>query len=99
MDRKGVMCKLCEGVINMNQIKRALEKGLSREQERLINVLVGVTMASGLESKDKKECVNFLRELEMFLDGFYFDEDAEAWQEAETWQEIFDKRNRNGVKR
>ena len=52
----------------MEQIKKALEKGLSREQEKIINVLVGVTMASGLSNSEKKDCINFLRDLEMYID-------------------------------
>ena len=52
----------------MNQIKKALENGLSREQERIINVLVGVTMASGLSNTEKKDCIDFIRDVEMYID-------------------------------
>lgn len=52
----------------MNQIKKALDKGLSREQERIINLLVGVTIASGLSNSEKNECVKFIRDIEEYID-------------------------------
>jgi hypothetical protein len=52
----------------MNQIKIALDKGLSREQEKIINILVGVTMASGLSNSEKNECVKFIRDVEKYID-------------------------------
>lgn len=60
----------------MNQIKVALDKGLSEKQSRIINILVGVAMASELGKDDKKDCINFLRDLENYIDGLYdLDED------------------------
>jgi hypothetical protein len=58
----------------MNQIKTALEKGMSREQERIINILVGITMASGLEDADKRDCINFIRDVEAYIDFDGFEE-------------------------
>ena len=52
----------------MNQIKKALDKGLSREQERIINLLVGVTIASGLSNSEKNKCVKFIRDIEEYID-------------------------------
>lgn len=44
-----------------------LENGLSEKQRKIINILVGVSMASGLDREEKQECIAFLRDLEVFF--------------------------------
>jgi len=52
----------------MNQIRVALADGVSSEQSKIMNLLVGVTMGSSLYPEYKKLCVDFIRDLEKYLD-------------------------------
>lgn len=58
----------------MNVLENRKEKGLSLKGSRIINIIIGCIMVSGLDNKNKRECVEFMRQLEDYLDG---DEDSE----------------------
>lgn len=52
----------------MNLIEYYKEKGLSIEGRNQINVIVGIIMSSKLEVQYKRECIDFMRSLEEYLD-------------------------------
>jgi len=44
------------------------ENGLSVDGRKKINMIVGCILTSGLDNKDKRKHVEFMRELEEYLD-------------------------------
>jgi len=53
----------------VNAFEDYKENGLSADGRRKINIIVGCILASGLDNKDKRKHVEFMRELEEYLDG------------------------------
>ena len=52
----------------MNAFKRYKENGISVEGSRQMNVIRGCIMGSHLESQDKKELLQFMGDLEEYLE-------------------------------
>lgn len=52
----------------MNIFEDYKENGLSVDGRKKINMIVGCILTSGLDNKDKRKHVEFMRELEEYLD-------------------------------